>query len=57
MSAPEAVATPVVAVEEVKPAETVPTPEPPAPAAEAPKPEEVVQSSVRFLRLSTLFSP
>ena len=57
MSAPEAVATPVVAVEEVKPAETVPIPEPPAPAAEAPKPEEVVQSSVRFLRLSTLFSP
>ena len=57
MSAPEAVATPVVAVEEVKPAETAPAPEPPAPAVDAPKPEEVVQPSVRLLHLSTSFSP
>ena len=48
MSAPEAVATPVAAVEEVKPAETVPTSEPSVPAVEAPKPDEVVQSTVRL---------
>jgi hypothetical protein len=54
MSAPDVVATPVVAVEEVKPAESVPAPEPSAPAVEAPKPEETV---VRlFLCLSPLFS-
>lgn len=47
MSAPEAVATPVAAVEEVKPAETVPTSEPSVPAVEAPKPDEV-QSTVRL---------
>ncbi len=49
MSAPEAVAVPVVTVEEVKPAETAPAPEPSVPATEAPKPEEVVQSPVRLL--------
>lgn len=46
MSTVEATATPV-AVEEVKPAETVPVTESSAPAAEAPKVEEVA-SPVRF---------
>ena len=52
MSAPEVVATPVVAVEEANPAETVPAPESSVPAAEVPNPEEVSQSPVRPLCLS-----
>ena len=54
MSAPEAAVTPVAAVEEVKPAESVPAPEPSVPAVEAPKPEETTVRHV--LCLSICFS-
>lgn len=53
MSAPEAVVAPVAAVEEVKPAESVPAPEPSVPAVETAKPEETTVRHV--LCLSILF--